>query len=72
MSERIKALKANYPGAVIFALQNLGRHDEANRYIKENTHKTTWDLYAKYVHGNFLPDLQRQRSAGKLLKGTFI
>ena len=79
MSERIKALKSGYPAAVIFALKNLGRDDEVEKYMKHcesldrytSTHRS-WPYYSQYVHGFLLPKLEEHRKNGYIKSGKLL
>ena len=65
MHKLIKQLKSSYPSAVIFALNNLGRFPEVDRYMAQcekldNYNETEWQSYSLFVHGCLLPTLERQ------------
>ena len=72
--ERLEYLKSRYPCLFIFALKfqrnTLALQGYTDFYFSFRDRKQEIHNYSWYVHGHWLPTLQRWRQEGKLSKGT--
>ena len=65
-------LKNKYPNLYLYVLKEMGRHTEIRRYMaKCMTYECNKEKYFFYIHGYWLPWLEKQRAEGKIQKGKF-
>ena len=66
-------LQKNSPGLYIYVNKRMGLNAQAARFMAENEKFLRGDNknYSRYVHGFLLPELEKRRQSGMILKSKF-